>query len=482
MTVLNCATGTLSPYVPSAERPWNLDRVRHLYRRVGFGATPDELDVALELSPADLVNQLLDNAFNAPLVEEPEWAYWDYDTFVANGIDETFPVYVEWMKGFMQRGMENGPRERLTIFWHNHFVTKYETYSCPSLMFQYHRILEGGGFGDFKQLVYDIGITPAMLFFLNGFENTQFSPNENYARELFELFTLGEDNGYTQQDIVEASRALTGYNGWTTYCGPVEFAQWGLDTGEKTIFGRTGNFGYGELIDVLFEERGTLIAEFICRKLYMYYVNLEVDEGIVAAMAQTFLANNFQVGIVLRELFLSEHFFDEANMAVLVKSPLDMLMSMHREGGFGDFENRLEWMFWAAAQLGMQLMEPPDVAGWTGDRSWIDSSRLTNRWQTIDGFSWSYQNEDPDVLVRLARRLTNDSNDTEVIAQAMVDHFVMRGLVGDNAYETARDVLRWDIPITYYETGAWNLDWESAPYQLLLLVQHIARHPEFQLY
>ena len=157
-------------------------------------------------------------------------------------------------------------------------------------------------------------------------------------------------------------------------------------------------------------------------------------------------------------------------------------MSFQREGEMGDFEDRLPYMFWASAQLGMQLMEPPDVAGWTADRSWIDSSRLTGRWQTMDGFSWNWQNVDNQVFVDLARRLAGDTNAPEVIAQAIVDHFVPRGLLSENAYETATDVLKWDIPQNYYDTGAWNLDWDSAPYQLLLLIQHVNRLPEFQMY
>ncbi len=480
--VQNCASGTLAPYVPSVAKPWNLARVRHLYRRIGYGSSPDQLEVALELNPSQLVNQLLDTALAQPLPEPPIWANWDHNTFVANGIEDTFPVYVEWMMAYMQRAMEQGPREKLALFWHNHFVTRYESYSCPSLMYQYQRLLEQHAFGDFKTLVTEIGRTPAMLFFLNGFENTRFSPNENYARELFELFTLGEGNGYTQQDIVEASKALTGYNGWTTYCGPVQFVSWGYDDGPKTIFGRTGNFGYPALIAILFEERASQIANFICRKLYRFYVNPEVDETIVAGLAETFLANNFTIEPVLRQLFNSEHFFDEKNFAVLVKSPLDMFYSFQREGGFGDFENRLVWMFWASSQLGMQLMEPPDVAGWVGDRSWIDSSRLTGRWEVASGFLWNWYNTDEQHLVDLARRLTNNSNSPEVIAQAMVDHFVAGGLIGANAYETATDVLKWDIPQNYYDTGAWNLDWESARYQLLLLLFHLVRQPEFQLY
>lgn len=480
-TLTNCATGTLAPFVPSAEQPWDKKRVQHLYRRVGFGASPEQLDTAFDFSPPDLANYILDQAFNAPLVDAPEWAYWTYQDFVNNGFEEIFPFSIEWMQNLLQRAVDNGPRERLTLFWHDHFSTQYEAYGCPSLLYQYFNVLETHAFGDFKQFVHDVGLTPAMLFFLNGFENSQFSPNENYARELFELFTMGENNGYTEADIDNAARALTGNNGWTEYCGPVEFVEWGFDAGIKTIFGQTGNWNYEDLINITFEQRATQISQFICGKLYKYYVNPEIDANIVAGMAQTFLANDFNIEPVLRQLFASEHFFHEANIGVRIKSPWDLMVTFQRETGFGDFENRLVWMYWGAAQLGEQVAEPPSVAGWPADRTWINSSRLTGRWEIMDGLTYTWAVSEPTLLVDLAKELTDNSNSPEVITMALVDHFISNGLYGDIAYENATEVLKWDIPQNYYDNGTWNLDWDQAPYQVFLLMQHIFRSPEFQL-
>lgn len=481
-TVLNCATSTLAPFVATPDNPWDKAKIQHFYRRVGYGASPDQLETAMDFdTPAEFVTYALDQAFNAPLPEPPEFAYWTYQDFLDNGIEEPFELAIGLMHELMQRGIDNGPRERLTVFWHDHFVTQYETYGCPSYMWQYFNILEANAAGNFKQMVRDVGITPAMLFFLNGFENTQFSPNENYARELFELFTMGENNGYTQEDIVEASRALTGYNGRTEYCGPIEFLEWSYDAGEKTIFGQTGNWGYDDLIDITFDQRAVEISEYICGKLYRYYVNPEVNQEIVAQMAEIFRNNNFSIDPVLRTLFASAHFFDAYNMGVRIKSPLDISMTFQRETGYGDFENRLVWMYWASAQLGQQLGEPPNVAGWPGDRTWIDSSRLTGRWEIMDGLTYTWATAEPQLLVDLAKALTDNSNSPEVITQAIVDHFLTNGLIGENAYETATDVLKWDIPQNYYDNGIWNLDWEQAPYQLILLMQHVFRTPEFQL-
>lgn len=480
MVITNCATTGLEAYVPSAELPWDAARVQHLFRRIGFGARPDEIAQALEDGPTLTINRLLDDASTRPQRPEPVWAYYNYDQFIAADID-VFGAYADWTMGYVEDAIDYGVREKLSLFWQNHFVTKYESHSCSSYYWQYLKVITDNAFGNFKNLTLEITTTPAMLFFLNGFENTRQSPNENYARELFELFTLGENNGYTQADIVEASRALTGWNGWTSYCGGVNWATWGFDPTDKTVFGRTGPFNYGTLIDVLFEERSELIANFICGKLYTYYVNKAVDEDVVAGMAQTFLDNNFQIMPVLRELFLSAHFFDVANEGVLLKSPMELAVSFLRQGNFGDFENRIPWSFWSMANMGQYLGEPPDVAGWKGDRAWIDSNRLTLRWEFINGFSWAVHNESEATYPDFARALTNDSNDPEIIARAIVDYFIPRGFVTEDAYELAKDVLKWDVPENYYENGEWNLNWGSASWQVTVLLRHIGRMPEFQL-
>ncbi|MFT5998466.1 MAG: hypothetical protein ACI81P_000919 [Neolewinella sp.] len=477
---MNCATLGLEAYVPSAEQPWDVGRIQHLYRRAGYGARPDEIEQALLDGPAQTVARLLNDAATREQRTPPEWAEWNYDAFVVAELDP-FRTYVAWYSGFMDESTQFGVREKLSLFWQNHLVTQYESHSCPSYQYQYMKVIEDHAFGDFKQLIEDITITPAMLFFLNGFENTKQNPNENFARELFELFTLGENNGYTQEDIVEASRALTGWNGWTSYCGAVEWAEWGFDDTEKTVFGASGNFNYSSLITILFEQRGDLVARYICEKLYKFYVNKAVSEEVLTEMAQTFISENFQILPVLQQLFASAHFFEEANMGVLVKSPMELMTSFLRQGDFGDFENRNNWGFWSMANMGQYLGQPPDVAGWKGDRAWIDSNRITLRWQFIDAFSWAVHNNSESTYPDFAKALTEDSNSPEVIARAIVDYFIPRGLLTEEAYDNAIDALKWEIPSNYYDTGEWNLNWDSASWQIVILLRHIGRLPEFQL-
>ncbi len=242
MLLTNCATGTLAPYVPDAITPWDQRRVLHLYRRLGFGASPQVVEAALGQTPATLVDNLINQAINTPLPPQPVWADWDINDYTDFG-QQTQQQLIEWVVSWIRSMLNNGVREKMTLFWSNHLVAKYEAYACPSQLYQYHTLLQQHAFGNFKTLVYEMGKTPAMLVFLNGVQNTSLEPNENYARELYELFTLGQGNGYTQTDIQETARALTGWNGYLTFCGGISYIPFLHDNGQKTIFGQTGNWG-----------------------------------------------------------------------------------------------------------------------------------------------------------------------------------------------------------------------------------------------
>jgi uncharacterized protein (DUF1800 family) len=480
MVVTNCATGTLAPYVPSAQAPWNRARIRHLYRRLGYGPTLAELEDGLSASPGQLIDQLIDQAIALPLTPEPEWSNWsieaytDFQTQIGDQVLGYMDLMVEGMITY-------GLRDKMTLFWLNHFVTKLEAYACPSWMYQYHRVLQSNALGNFRTMTEAVGTTPAMLVFLNGVQNNRFQPNENYARELFELFTLGRDNGYTQADIVNAARALTGWNGFSSLCAPITFVPLLHDPGPKTVFGQTGNFNYEQLHDVLFAQRGVQISEYVCGRLYQFFVHEEINEDIVAGMAQTFRDNNFELAPVLRQLFKSEHFFDAFVMGVQIKSPFDYFLAFFRENNLDYNAETLRLVVYVASQLGQQLFNPPDVAGWPENRSWVDTSTLTGRWQGSDYMLYTFYEQQPARLVALAKTLSNNSNAPEAVAAAIVDHFVAGGLLTPEAYDQATDVFKWMIPQNYYDDGSWNLDWETAPAQVALLLQHISRLPEFQL-
>ncbi len=480
MITTNCATGTLAPYSPSAETPWDNRRIQHLFRRMGYGPSPVDLQDALAQSPSQLVDSLIDDAINLPLPEPPEWANWNIDNY-GDFLDERQPQFVEWVVKWVKDMLAYGFREKLALFWHNHFVTKVDTYLCPSYTYSYHKLLQQYALGNFKDFVYDMGKNPAMLVFLNGVQSTNIEPNENYARELYELFTLGQDNGYTQDDIVATARALTGYVGLTTLCDDIAFVPFFHDNGLKTIFGQTGNWGYDDVNDILFAQRADQAATHICTKIYRHFVHPEVNEDIVAGLAQTFKDNNWELAPVFRQLFKSEHFFDDYILGAQVKSPVDFFLSFIHESDFPHPDELMEAVTYFIFSLGQELFSPIDVSGWPGNRNWIDSSTLTGRWKTMDAYLlYLFQNY-PESLREFALSLSNQSNDPAEITQMIADYFLPNGFFDPETYTRATDVLKWDVPQNYYDEGSWNLYWETAPLQVALLMQYVCRQPEFQL-
>ncbi len=496
MIVTNCATGTIAPYVPSATMPWTRRRIAHLARRMGFGLNPQRIDEILDsnLSPTQLVDLIIDNAINKPLPPEPEWSNWSLSNYGSDTIQsEVIQQIYEWIFDWMEEMVsENNFREKLEMFWHNHFVTRLDDYNCPSYMYQYHTIIQKNVLGNFKTLTTEIGTTPAMLIYLNGVQNTRTNPNENYARELYELFTLGVDNGYTQTDITETARALTGWNGFTEGCAPIGYLPIAHDPGVKTIFGQTGNWNYDDVHTILFEQRANEIAQHICTKLYKRFVNPEIDQTIIDELAATFLANNFELAPVYRQLFKSEHFFDEANMDVQIKSPIEMMLNYVKEFEYpyeSFFDTNLNYnqfflrIYFEGATLGQELMNPVDVAGWQGNRNWVNSSTLIGRWETMQNLVFYIYENYKYLYIDFAKQISGNSNDPAFITQLIVDHFVPVGLQTPADYERATNIFKSDyVPANYFEDGTWTLDYNEdvVAAQVALLIIHISKIPEFQ--
>ena len=333
----SCNDATLIPYNPTSQNPWDVTKVKHVYRRLGFGAKQADVDAALSLTPGDFIDNLVDTAASQPPTPAPNWGYWsvnDYTDYNTERPEQAIEWGIQTVNDFMNEDL----RGRLSLFWMGHFVTEYDVYAHPPYMFQYYNTMQTQALGNVKEFVRTIGISSTMLIYLNGFENTNINPNENYARELFELFTLGEGNGYTQDDILETARALTGYNHWDSSGDIIYFDNSTFDNGEKTIFGQTGFWGYDDVIDILFQEKENEVAFHICEKLYKYFVSPAVDQiveqNIIQPLAATLIANNFEIIPVLKQLFKSEHFFDERALGVIIKSPYDVILDFIKETEF----------------------------------------------------------------------------------------------------------------------------------------------------
>ncbi len=474
---------SLTAYSPSNSSPWNRQKANHLFRRLGFGASPEMMTNALRQTPSELIDNLVEEAINIVPIPAPDWGYWvkeDFDQSSNNLFIYKRDLRVQMVGDFFT----NNLRDRLTLFWSNHFVTEENVYRSPAYMFQYYNVLQFHAVGNFKDLTRDIGLTPAMLIYLNGFQNTKNRPNENYARELLELFTLGVDNGYQQRDIIEISRALTGWNKRPKAWGPITFNQNKFDNNPKTIFGETGNWGYEDVIDILFTKRPRKIAKFICSKLYSYFVSPEINQNIVSQLAQTLLNHNFEIAPVLKRLFKSKHFFNYKCRSVIIKSPADIQVTFFKELGFelpSNFQFNIK-IQGGCAELGQKLFKPIDVAGWQGNKDWIDSSTLTLRWNRINWYlsrSWNYNQEQFRTIAKYIAG--QNANDVNKVSRSIVNYFMSRPLKSPLEYQQALEIFKDQIPENYFEDGIWNLEWSTVPKQVFQLLKYIIRVPEFQL-
>ena len=327
----NCNNSSLKLYVESNLNPWDISKIRFIYRRLGFGISKDKAKALLNNSPNELINKIISSAKNKTLNNPPEWGFWNNAEINNSGNNQNY-YKILWQKQAFSNFINDGFRERLTLFWSNHFVTEYYDYNRAQYMYQYHSKLQEYALGNFKDFVSVIGLQPAMLIYLNGYSNKKNAPNENYARELYELFTLGEGNGYTSTDITETSRALTGYNKFSNGNGSsIIFNKNTFDSEEKTIFGKTGNWAYQDVVDILFDEKKELIANFICEKLYKYFVSPVLNKEITSQLALTFIAADFELVPVYKQLFNSEHFFDLNSSNVLIKSPIDLFVFIQND-------------------------------------------------------------------------------------------------------------------------------------------------------
>ena len=481
-----CNNSTLTLYVPSSENAWNISKIRFIYRRLGFGISNEKAKPLLTKSPGELIEDIINSAKIMPLTPAPEWGFWNNDEINNSGNNQGYYKTV-WQKQAFTNFLSDGFRERLTLFWSNHFVTEYYDYNRSQYLYQYHSRLQQYSLGNFKEFVSAIGLEPAMLMYLNGYSNKKKAPNENYARELYELFTLGEGNGYTSSDITETSRALTGYNKYSNGNGSaIIFNENTFDGGEKTIFGKKGNWGYQDVIDILFQEKKELIANFICEKLYRYFVSPVLNKEITSELASTFISNNFELVPVYQQLFKSEHFFDLNSSNVLIKSPIDLFVYMQNDFEFvfpENFQkNHTNYMKARCIEMGQEIFKPIDVAGWQENHDWISTGTLPMRWEFIEYIlnrHWAGNKEQFRTFI--ISLVGEDEKDPKVIVDKLKDYMFCKYDIKEEERMDAINIFKGEIPENYFQDGTWTLNYESVPTQVYNLMLFFISLPEFQL-
>ncbi|MDA1049681.1 MAG: DUF1800 domain-containing protein [Planctomycetota bacterium] len=357
------------PYRASEEQPWNRGRAAHLLRRAGFGATSQEIDAAVEKGPeeivADLVSPRLDAAFE---LESDAFA----KTILASGDPKNLSA---WWSYVMLR-TPHPLLEKTTLFWHGHFATSAAKVEDAETMYNQNRLFRQFALGDFGKLTHAISRDPAMLTYLDSITNRKAHPNENYARELMELFCLGEGN-YSENDIQELARCFTG---WEIRRGKFRFNQFQHDPGMKSVLGHSGPLPEGKSIDVVLDQPAA--PQFIVSKLIRYFMFDEpaASDELVEPLANELREHEWDISHVVRRMLTSQLFYSEHVIGRKVRSPVDLVVGLLRtlEGStnayqLGDDLN----------QLGQGLFYPPNVKGWDGGRAWINSSTLLGRANVI---------------------------------------------------------------------------------------------------
>lgn len=355
-----------------------MKHIQHLFQRAGFGLNPQEWQKRKSWSVTQAIDFLFDNTAATPIAGIPSQPQApssqmrpSKEEIVERRKQERQLVAqqnIEWINR-MANADQTAFLERMSLFWHGHFACQTK---LSSLVTQQINTIRQHALGSFRDLVLAMAKDTSMIRFLNNQQNRKKTPNENFARELLELFTIGRGH-YTERDIKEAARAFTGWS--SNLQGDYVFRQRHHDFGQKTFFGKTGNFNGEDIIDLILEKKET--AYFISQKIYRYFVNEQPNEAIIHQLSHTFYNSGYDIGHLMRTIFESEWFYQTENVGTKIKSPVELLAGMMRTLKV-EFDQPNALLFVQKA-LGQTLFNPPNVAGWPGGRSWIDNSTLMLR-------------------------------------------------------------------------------------------------------
>ena len=354
------------------------DRLKHFFFRAGFGIGPYEIRLYDSQSLDEIItNQLTavyqSNSVPTDLVSDYQKldSREDNTMFLKNYDQEAKAMAVirhQWITA-MALNSEHILLEKMTLFWHHHFACQCQ---LATIAKNYKQILYANALGNYRQLLKEISKTPAMLLFLNNQQNRKDRPNENFARELMELFTLGVGH-YSEKDVKEAARAFTGWSSDDQF--NFVFRPQIHDQGNKEFLGNRGPFDGDDIIDLILAQPQA--ARFLATKAYQFFVHEKVDSDAINLLAKTLLDHDYEIKPFLRTLFTSDFFYQREVIGNRIKSPVELIVSTMRllHLRFEDSES----LSYLQLALGQQLFNPPNVSGWTGGESWINNATMMIR-------------------------------------------------------------------------------------------------------
>lgn len=527
-------SGDLTPYAG----PWGIEQAAHLLRRTTFGVKKSQLDQLVALGnaeaavdfvltlpqtpPAPPVNNY-NNPSAMPPVVDPAVPLGQTWVNAPYNLDFEGARIESWRGWWLDRMLnsEANIQEKMTLFWHNHFATRTDTAFWGRISYLHNVTLRQHALGNFKELVKAVTLDPCMLVFLNGFLNHVSAPDENYSRELQELFTVGKDGPvtYSEDDVVAAARVLTGWRinflNAITYFDPTAH-----DTGFKVfssyynntvIQGSTnGEQELDALLDMIFQKED--VAKFICRKIYRFFIYYKIDAtveaDVIEPLAQIFRDNNYEIRPVMAALLQSEHFFDAYNKGCFIKTPLDLVLGMLRNFDkeipantpLEEYARRLILNYFCGD---MQLLpgDPPNVAGWQAFRQspvyyriWINGDTMRNRNIYTDLLSLAHLSPDPNVNVweidhiAFAAQFPNPGDPNLLIDDAV------RTLLPMQITPAQKQLLKSILLNNQANDGYWTAAWftylanpnnpvaeQTVRYLLATMLKYIMNLAEYQL-
>jgi uncharacterized protein (DUF1800 family) len=433
----------LQPYSPTPDDPFDSVKAAHLLNRAGFGGTPAEIARVQEMGPAKAVDWLLDfpdhtaeqDGKDLPDLSSIDGYPKDYRDIAKSLVGKTpeermalrkkqmeanreaIKVTIGWWLHRLAFG-EHPLQEKLTLFWHGHFVTSDKDERSASLMWKQNELLRQNAVGNFRTFVRAISRDPAMLDYLNNSQNRKAHPNENYARELMELFTLGIGN-YTEQDVKEAARAFTG---WAHDGDDFVYRKFDHDTGSKTFLGRVGNFDGDDIIDIVLSQH--VAAKFVGTKLFRFFAFEDVDDHLSEAIGNEFREGKYDIRPLVKMILTSKAFYSPTAIGSQIKSPIQLVLGTIRQMNLPI--PQVQVLLYSLNQMGQVPFAPPNVRGWPGGRMWINTSTLFVRYNAgvrlLGGqIPSDFQSTEPQAIVaywvaRLIQRPISDDKRQVLIA------------------------------------------------------------------
>jgi hypothetical protein len=519
--------GGLNPYAG----PWGYEQAAHLLRRTTFGVKRADLQLLLSMSMSEAVDHILNVSATPPAPPVNNYNNDDYtDPVVPPGqvwVDADFDedgegFRIESFRGWwLDRMLTQGPniQERMTLFWHNHFATQVSEVFYGKTNYQHNTKLRAHALGNFKELTKVVTLDPMMLYYLNGFLNSKAAPDENYARELQELFTIGKDNPdhYTEADVTAAARVLTGWRvnplPNQTFFNVLEHdftdKQFSAFYNNTVIQGGIdGEVELDALLDMIFEKNE--VAEHLCRKFYRWFIYYNIDEttgqNVIQPLAQIFRDNNYDIKPVLETLLKSEHFFDAVNKGCFIKTPVDIVIGTLRSFDltipgstlWDDFVMKY-YLIYFLNDMQMLPGEPPNVAGWQAFRQspqyyriWINGDTARNRNFYTDILSTYYLETDNDRLridpIAFVSTFDDPGNPVTLIDD--LTKLLLPQPISQAKKFLLKSILLSGLPSDSYWTIAWfdylndpgdPMAFEVVNVRLTILMKYILSLPEYQL-